>query len=328
MHFLPLPMTLTLCGFWTIASAQNPEITAYGKVVPGEAIMTIAMPYYQSAPQVVESLDVDEGEQKEKNSRLAVSNNHSLAHAELAEARARLQAKTERLKLVREGPKQEEIAAQQALADSLEVEAKDAHRRYERLRELSTSNAAAAQERDEAFARAQSLDLKQTMNKATLAAMRTVRPAEIAEAEAEVLEAEASVKRAEALLKTTEVTAPFKGRVLKVITYPGELASDKGVLLFGDTDAMQIKAEVNVSDVAKVKPGAKARATSEAWAGSITGTVKRIAPHVERSFLAPPSTFSNVDRRIVEVTITPDQPDKLAGSSGVETIVYIVPTAP
>jgi hypothetical protein len=44
---------------------------------------------------------------------------------------------------------------------------------------------------------------------------------------------------------------------------------------------------------------------------------------VERSVLSAPSTFSNVDRMVVEATIAPDAPERLAGLSGAEVTVLI-----
>ena len=312
----------------TAKSLLAGEVVAYGRVVPGESIVTVAVPYYQSAPQVVLTLSVKEGDRVEKGQTLSTTNNRPIALADLARAEATVQVKKQQLQLVEEGMEADEISAQEALTRSLEAEAIEAAKRSERLKQLFERKAAPQQDWDEAIARSGSLDAKFAMAKYQLAAMRYIRPADITSAQAAVAEAEAAVQQAKAMLATTEVAAPFPGQVLKILSYPGERVDEKGLLQLGNIDAMQIKAEIYVSDASGVRPGDKAKIKSEAWQGDLTGTVLRIAPMVERSYLSPPSSLSSVDRRVVEATIALDEPSKAAAWSGAEATVYITTQGP
>ena len=95
--------------------------------------------------------------------------------------------------------------------------------------------------------------------------MKHPRPTDIVVAEADLAEAKAAVTVAQSSLGLTELRAPSDGQILKIVTYAGEQPGDHGVLLFGNTGAMQIKAEVDISEVAHVHVGALAQATAPAY---------------------------------------------------------------
>ncbi len=88
--------------------------------------------------------------------------------------------------------------------------------------------------------------------------MQHPRPTDIVVAEADLAEAKAAVAVAQSSLALTELRAPSDGQILKIVTYAGEQPGDRGVLLFGNTGAMQIKAEVDISELAHVHVGALA----------------------------------------------------------------------
>lgn len=288
------------------AQAAGDRIAAFGRVSPGEGAITVALPYYQGAPQTVRELLVQTGDRVTKGQKLAVLQSQPLAAADLAVAKTHLLTAQERLRALGAGPKSEDVAAQEATIKSLQAEA-GAGKAGKNL-EAALARVAAAQHQ--------------------LAALREVRPADLAIAQAEVNEAAASVARAEALLGAAEVEAPMDGQVLAILTHPGEGAAGRELLELGDTRKMVIKAEINAADAARVKPGARATIKSEAWAGKIAGTVDRIDPRVSRSGLTALSTFANVDRQIVEATITPEAPEQLASLSGAEVTVLIAEDAP
>lgn len=286
--------------------AAGDHIAAFGRVSPGEGAITVALPYYQGAPQTVRELLVQTGDHVTKGQKLAVLQSQPLAAADLAVARTHLLTAQERLRALSAGPKGEDVAAQEATIQSLQAEAGAG--KAGKNQEAALARVAAAQHQ--------------------LAALRAVRPADLAIAQAEVNEAAASVARAETWLGAAAVEAPMEGQVLAILTRPGEGAAGRELLELGDTRAMVIKAEINAADAARVRPGALATIKSEAWAGKLTGTVARIDPRVSRSRLTALSTFANVDRQIVEATITPEAPEKLAALSGAEVTVLIADDAP
>jgi HlyD family secretion protein len=302
---------------WILRSGAQPpveRIGAYGRVSPGERAVTVAVPYYLGSPQVVAELHVHEGDRVTRDQQLALTQSRTLAASEVAIAKAHLATAQERTLALTAGPKSQEVDAQEALIKSLEADA-----RAEKAKKRPDSTTGKA----EAAARAEALDWKVTMSQRQLEAMREVRPAEVAVSRAETAEATVAVARAEALLAVTEIKAPIDGQVLKILTYPGEGAAGQGLLELGDTGAMVIKAELSVADAARAKLGARATIKSEAWQGELEGTVTRIDARVERSILSAPSTFSNVDRHIIEATVVPVAAEQLAGRAGAEVTVLI-----
>jgi HlyD family secretion protein len=312
--------TLRACaGFCALSAVQAEaqrsvdQVAAYGRVSPGERAVTLSVPSYLNSPPVVAELFVKEGDHVVRHQKLAVTQSHLLASADLAMAKAHLSTAEERLQALNAEPKSQEIAAQEALVKSLEAEA-----RAEKAKKRPDTVAG----KDEATAREEAAEAKVAMSQHQLEAMREVRPADLAVGRAEVEEAKAAVVRAEALQAFTEVEAPFDGQILKIVSYPGEDAS-RGLLEMGATQAMVIKGELNVGDASRARVGARATIKSEAWQGEMEGRVTRIDSRVKRSELTTLSTFANVDRQIIEATITPETPEKLEGLTGAEVTVTI-----
>lgn len=318
---LILVALLTVCP--ALAQTAPSSVVAYGRVVPGEQIMALTLPYFQSAPQVVAKLLVSVGDAVTADQVLAVSDKHATALANVEETQAHVAALTARLALVREGAKPEDVAAQADLVASQEYDVTQARQQLERSTALhQRSDVSEAQWLNDT-ARLGSLENQLAMNRHKLSSMQHPRPNDIAEAQADLDEAKAAVSIAQASLALTELRAPSAGQILKIVTYPGEQPGDRGVILFGDTSNMEIKAELDISDVRYVRVGALAKATAQAWTGALTGKVARIAPRVDRSSILPPSTFASVDRRVVEVTVKLDHPERAAALSGAEAIVMI-----
>ena len=304
------------CALWAVQAAaqgSDDQVAAYGRVSPGERAVTLAVPDYLNARPVVAEIFVKEGDYVVRHQKLAVTQSQALASADVAMGKARLSTAEERLQALNAEPKSQEIAAQEASIRSLQAEA-----RAEKARKRPDTAAG----KDEATARQDAAEAKVAMSQHQLEAMREVRPADLAVARAEVEEAKAALERAQTLLAFTEVTAPFDGQILKILSYPGEDAS-RGLMEMGATQAMVIKGELNVADASRVRVGARATIKSEAWQGAIEGRVTRIDSRVLRSELTALSTFANVDRQIIEATVAPEAPEKLANLTGAEVTVTI-----
>jgi HlyD family secretion protein len=151
----------------------------------------------------------------------------------------------------------------------------------------------------------QSLEAK----RARLSGLSTVRPADIAVAEAELEAAEADAEEARARLEQTVVRAPTTGRVLAVYTRPGQSVGTEGLLAFGRTAEMYVDAEVAEEDVGRVRVGQQATITGDVLTRPVKGVVEEVGCIVgpREVFKADPTAFA--DSRIVHVKIrvTDDQ---------------------
>ena len=106
--------------------------------------------------------------------------------------------------------------------------------------------------------------------------------AAVAVAEARLKQAEASRDGAKLRLERLEVRAPMAGRVLALVARPGtrlsglapgSLQDSSTVLTMYDPSRLQVRVDVRLDDVAKVRPGMKARIETAAAAQPMEGEV-------------------------------------------------------
>ncbi|MFB3819812.1 MAG: HlyD family secretion protein [Candidatus Methylomirabilales bacterium] len=203
-------------------------------------------------------------------------------------AEAAVKAARERLALLVEGPRREDIRAAEA----------------ERDRALAALEAARAN--------ASSLDLRRQ---------------DVQVAEATVREAEAAVRRLETQVAELEILSPLAGTVLTKVAEPGEVvASGRTVVILGDLDRPWIKIYVPEAALGKVQLGAAARIYVDSFPdrpfhGTVTWiadqaefTPKNVQTQEERVNLvyAVKITIRDAERRLkagmpadAEVTLTP-----------------------
>lgn len=141
---------------------------------------------------------------------------------------------------------------------------------------------------------------------AQVEAQRAVLEAELARAQASAEAAKAGVAQAETALSMTEVHARSAGSVLHIGARPGEAVGPMGVVTLGDLSELLVEAEVYIDDVRKVKAGQKAKIESDAFEGSLSGTVTQVGGLVNPQgvFSSDPLAYS--DKRVVLATIKLD----------------------
>jgi multidrug efflux pump subunit AcrA (membrane-fusion protein) len=198
-----------------------------------------------------------------------------------------------------------EAALAAAVADRAEAEASLAAARAERDR------AAADARRYQSLARSDIAASRQRIETAVADARKA--EAQISLADARIVSAEAAIARARAVrdraavdLDKTIVRAPFPGTVLRVNTRPGEFAQGAALaeplVVFGATDPLHVRVQVDETDAHRIDPAATAR-------GFLRGDGARSAPlaFVRIEPLARPKRFlsnapgERVDTRVVEV---------------------------
>ena len=129
-------------------------------------------------------------------------------------------------------------------------------------------------------------------------------------AESAFNQARAEVRMAEALLDKTRIRSPISGTVLQVNTNPGEIVAPSPQLamaVIGDMTKLVVKAEVDASDIAKIKLGQKAFVRSSSYPGKdFSGSVSKMAPALSRPAVHPRGPRLPNDVEVLEVTITID----------------------
>ena len=218
-------------------------VGALGRLEPGWKVFQIA-PSISAEGARIESLLVEEGSEIEPGAVLAIMDTHANRLAALAESKAQVKVAQAKLALAKTGAKSDEVQAQAAAAAHLRVSYQSAMANYDRAATLKASRSISSEEYDEKRFQAEMAKHLVAQAEATLAALQTVRPEDVALAEAELVKAEAGVARAEADLEATNVRSPIAGRVLKIHSRQGEKVSNEGIAEIGNTNDMQAVAEV------------------------------------------------------------------------------------
>lgn len=149
---------------------------------------------------------------------------------------------------------------------------------------------------------------------------------QIQEILAQIAEAEARVREAEARLSKTIVLAPISGVVLRRRRQAGESFSPEnssdGIVTIGDVSNLKVRAEVDETDVAKIKVGQMAYATADAFgAEKFRGRVVRINQILGRKNFRTERPTEKVDTKILEVLIELEPNQKLPVGLRVDTFI-------
>jgi HlyD family secretion protein len=127
-------------------------------------------------------------------------------------------------------------------------------------------------------------------------------------------------------LKQTILRAPRPARVLGVSAKPGESVGARPIVQLGDTEQMDVIAEVDEDQISWIQKGQKARISNHAWSQSKQGTVASWAPMIEKNDILGLDPAAAAYARVVEVEIRLDPPcDDLRDRTHMQVDVEIVP---
>ena len=137
--------------------------------------------------------------------------------------------------------------------------------------------------------------------------------------------AEADLKYANALLENTYIRAPFSGKIIKRFLDPGEtitLEKLVPIVNIADVNKIMVRAEINDTDIGKVKIGQKAIVTTDAYTGEeFNGKVVEISPAVGKKAILSDDPAQMVDTKVLEVKIELDSGQKLNLGLNVDVII-------
>ncbi|MFE4106637.1 ABC exporter membrane fusion protein [Almyronema epifaneia] len=314
------------------------QVTALGRLEPATEVIQVSVPATLGNDRVAE-LQVEQGDRVEVGQVIAVLESRDRLQNAVLEAEAQVGVAQAELARVQAGAKVGEIAAQEAEIMRLQreltgdiatqqatiarrqAELKTAEAEYNRYRSLYQSGAISASELAQRqltldTSQAQLNEARATQSRsqaslqeqikqaqATLAQIAEVRPVDVQAAQAEVERAIAAVKRAEADLAEVYIRAPIAGRILNIYTRPGEVVAGNGIVELGETDQMQVVAEVYQTDISKIREGQTALITSESFTGELRGVVRLIGLQVLQQEVTSGEPGENLDRKVIQVKI-------------------------
>jgi HlyD family secretion protein len=285
------------------AQAPLPTVTALGRLAPIGEVRTIAAPSSTTGQQTILRLLVEEGDAVRQGQVLAVLDGQPRLQAAVDRADAQVQLARNRLSIAR-ADHLSGLAGQLAKVQSLQAQLRTAESERLRYQSLYLSGALSASDRE-------AKDLTRDTVAASLrdaeAQLTRQRAAEggisldVESAERSLVEAEAARKAALAERDQSLVRSPIAGRVLSVQSRAGEVAGSAGILEIGQTDRMQVIAEVYQSDLPRVRVGQPVRITSAALLTPLEGQVGLVGAIVRRQSVINTDPTSNTDSRVVEI---------------------------
>lgn len=137
-----------------------------------------------------------------------------------------------------------------------------------------------------------------------------VRPEDRQRAAAELDRARAQEAEAAALLAKTVIRSPITGVVLRKHRHAGESISPEGrqpLVTLGDVARLRIRAEIDETDVARVRSGQPAYVTAPAYGDRrFTGRVVRVGQLLGRKTVTTDAPSERVDTKVLETLIELD----------------------
>jgi HlyD family secretion protein len=323
------------------AAPVEENVAALGRLEPqGEVIYLSAPAAIEGAR--VEKLLVKLGETVGRGQIIAILDNYErlksalilvqkqvkVAQTHLAQVKAgakagKIQAQTAAIRAL-QAELEGQIASQTATIKRLQYELHNAKTECDRYQSLYENGAIAASQRDsiclkEDTLRSQwqeaqatrsrtinTLNQQLTEARATRTEIVEVRPTDLAAAQAEIETAQAGVKQAEANLTLALVRSPQAGQILKIYTFAGERVGEKGIVALGNTQQMDVVAEVYETDIHKVVIGQQATIKSQGLSSELTGKVTEIGLQIGKKDVLGTDPAADSDVRVVEVKISLD----------------------
>jgi len=289
------------------ASAAQPVITgpavlvAPGRVEPVRDAVALAF----EAGGRIATIEVDEGSSVTAGQVVARLDDR-LARARVASAQAAVAAANANYLLVRHGTRHEDLEAAKAELEAAKAAAD--HRGLEQQRSSKLGEvgavASATVDADSAAARVATAQA----NAATAryqALAKGARTEQVLAASAHLDATKAELAAAEVASEQTVRPSPRAGSVSGRLGEVGALVTARNpatIMTVADVSAIEIRAEVDETDIAAVQAGEKAYATADAFAGrQFPIKIERITRELGRKTVRDDDPRARVDTRVLEV---------------------------
>jgi HlyD family secretion protein len=281
--------------------AERDEVVAPGRVEGPSEIIDLG---FEQSGRIV-SLPVNEGDRVTRNQVVARIDDR-LARARVARAEAALAGARARRDAALRGARAEEIRAAEAEADMARAQSRNDTAERARGDRLLGAKAISPAEAERLRSGAETAIARARAAEARLAVVREGTRGELQRAaSAEVAAAEAELEETRLLLAQTEISAPTDGVVLRRRAEVGEqvsLVPPTVVLTIANLDHLQLRAEVDEEDVARVAAGQIGFARADGYGDRrFPGRVVRTMRELGRKAVLNDDPRARVDTRVLEV---------------------------
>lgn len=256
----------------------------------------------------IERFFIKEGDFVKKGDLIAVLDNRDIK-AKLREAETQTAVAMAKLAEVASGSREEEIRKAAAALEGAAAEMRLASAELERYERLHKQE----------FVSQTDLDQRKAAYKVALSRVKEAEEAKILLEKGPKQETlklnEDMVKQAEAtaeyyrrLLDKTIIKAPISGKVLRKYAQEGEVvnlvSAETSLAAVADMENVRVNAEVDETDIGRIKVGDPAEVTSDAFPGKIfKGEIQEIFDYVGARKVKPNNPAKNLDMKVVQVKI-------------------------
>jgi Barrel-sandwich domain of CusB or HlyD membrane-fusion/MacB-like periplasmic core domain len=207
-----------------------------------------------------------------------------------------------------------------------EARAQLARSESERAQRLASDGAISLEAAERSTQEAEALEATSRAARARAnAAKAGSRPEDIAASRSSVKAASARVEEMGAHLERLRVVAPFDGEILQVKFRPGEYFDPRNgepLLIVGDTSELHVRMDVDERDVGRVRMGAPAFVTAEAFAGKrFEGKIIEVGRHMGRKNVRTDEPTERLDTKILEVLVALNESEGLVPGMRVSSYV-------
>jgi len=272
-------------------------------------------------------MTVEEGSVVRKGDLLAKIESREL-QAKLKEAEAALSGAKAKLQEVVSGSRQEEIRAAAAELSSAIASAEFERGNLPRYRNLYNKGIIAKEGLDEK--EMQRKTAEERVKKASenlLLLEKGPKPETVKLYTDAVVQADASAEYFRRLVEKASITAPISGKVVRKYVNRGEMVNKDFqplILAVADIEKIRINAEVDETDIGKIKLGDPAEVSCYAYPGRVfRGVVQEIADYAGARKVKPNNPVRNLDMKIIQVKIA--LTDKTPLKTGMTVDVKITP---
>lgn len=289
---------------FTAQPGVGQRVAALGRIEPINGIIRLGAPapLASTTGLLIKELFVEEGDDVRVGQELAITDIADVLEAVTEETRTAIDLARHQARAAQSQAEERCVLA--------EVREREAERRESLLdREVVTAEEA---ERARADARLAAATCQSARDQARAVA-------------ATVPVAEAAHRRAMAEFERARIISPINGRVLDILTRPGELVGLAGAIELAEVDRMQAIAEVYEADLPRVAVGQRAEVSSPVLAQNLTGSVRHIRQRVRKQDETDTDPAARKDARIIEVEILLDEPEAVAGLTNLQVTVLINP---
>jgi HlyD family secretion protein len=282
------------------------RVAAQGRVEPvtGQLDLAIGM------VGTLSTVTVDQGDKITKGQLLAelVSDDQ---RARIAEAEAQVKLHTAELDKLLHGARAEERRQAEAQVEKTGASVALAQQELARRRPLAANRVASQQSLEQAVSSMQVALASDSVNRAALDLIKAPpREEDIAVRKANLDLAEANLQEQRAILQKMQIISPIDGVVLRRYLKAGETISIQPlipVLQVGETGRLRIRAEIDETDVGRLRVGQRATATAPAYSDRLLGgVITKIGEAMGRKTVRSEEPTEKNDTNVLEVFIDLD----------------------